>query len=104
MSDNYKGIYYSVTGKRSKPAVMFLHGFMGDSRDWSEIIDRLKEDVFCITIDLPGHGQSNNPDSLKNLRDIEAFTPTINGILMFFFTFSIRLHSTALAAPLPASR
>lgn len=33
---------------------------MGTSRDWKRIVDALRRDFFCITVDLPGHGRSIN--------------------------------------------
>ncbi len=43
-------------GNHDKPAILFLHGFMGDGTDWEEVINLLKADFFCVTVDLPGHG------------------------------------------------
>ena len=45
-------------GSRANPAVVFLHGFLGDARDWSDIAKSLVEQYFCILPDLPGHGQN----------------------------------------------
>ncbi|AHY47595.1 2-succinyl-6-hydroxy-2,4-cyclohexadiene-1-carboxylate synthase [Rubrobacter radiotolerans] len=43
----------SATG--SFPAVLCLHGFLGSSRDWSDLIARLPDRRFVLP-DLPGHG------------------------------------------------
>jgi 2-succinyl-6-hydroxy-2,4-cyclohexadiene-1-carboxylate synthase len=45
-------------GESQSPALVFLHGFLGNHHDWSETIDYLKESFYCISIDLPGHGDS----------------------------------------------
>lgn len=45
-------------GNESKPLLIFFHGFMGDSEDFSPIIDALSNAFFCVSFDLPGHGQS----------------------------------------------
>ena len=53
----------SRVGSPDKPAVLFLHGFLGRKEDWSEVIAGLSNS-FCaiaIAIDLPGHG-SNVPE------------------------------------------
>jgi 2-succinyl-6-hydroxy-2,4-cyclohexadiene-1-carboxylate synthase len=45
-----------------KPVITFLHGFLGNHRDWQSIVSRLLEDFSsdfcCVLIDLPGHGAS----------------------------------------------
>ncbi|MGB3493797.1 MAG: 2-succinyl-6-hydroxy-2,4-cyclohexadiene-1-carboxylate synthase [Elainellaceae cyanobacterium] len=51
-----------------RPPLVFLHGFMGSSEDWLEVMQRLGDRHRCIAVDLPGHGQtqvlhgSTNPD------------------------------------------
>jgi 2-succinyl-6-hydroxy-2,4-cyclohexadiene-1-carboxylate synthase len=51
--------HYSMHGRSDRPAILFLHGFMGSSDDWSsEIIPTFASDNFCITVDLPGHGRT----------------------------------------------
>ncbi|MCK6262066.1 2-succinyl-6-hydroxy-2,4-cyclohexadiene-1-carboxylate synthase [Vibrio sp. ZSDE26] len=42
---------------QQKPTLVFLHGLLGSGEDWSATLDRLHS-FSCITIDLPGHGQS----------------------------------------------
>lgn len=51
-------LYKQQQGCSKKLTLVFLHGFLGSSNDWSEIIDLLKDDYHCIAIDLPGHGAS----------------------------------------------
>lgn len=60
-------LYKQQQGCNSKPALVFLHGFLGSSKDWNETINLLKEDFYCIAIDLPGHGASvTTASSLKD--------------------------------------
>jgi 2-succinyl-6-hydroxy-2,4-cyclohexadiene-1-carboxylate synthase len=47
-----------VSGDRRSPAVLFLHGFMGSSADWREVMAALGDRAFCVAADLPGHGGS----------------------------------------------
>ena len=54
----YPLLRYESHGDPSTPPVVFLHGFMGSARDWSEVIKRLSGTYYCIAIDLPGHGKS----------------------------------------------
>lgn len=47
---------YTVRGDKDKPALIWLHGFMGSSADWDEVVSLFSAAHFCIAIDLPGHG------------------------------------------------
>jgi pimeloyl-ACP methyl ester carboxylesterase len=47
---------YDVSG-HGVPVVL-LHGLTFDRRSWDPIVDRLGDDVQCIGVDLPGHGES----------------------------------------------
>ncbi len=40
------------------PRILFLHGFLGSGRDFNGAIAHLTDQFCCITIDLPGHGQT----------------------------------------------
>ncbi len=60
----YESLYYETCGDKSRPPVLFLHGFMGNGRSWSEIVETLQKDYYCITFDLPGHGKSLDVDEL----------------------------------------
>lgn len=51
-------LFSQTQGVPQSPALVFLHGFLGNHRDWSETIKQLKESFYCISIDLPGHGYS----------------------------------------------
>ncbi len=43
-----------------KPALVFLHGWIVDHREWLAVAQALPE-YRCLLIDLPGHGQSSKP-------------------------------------------
>lgn len=49
---------YQTYGSFERPAVVFLHGFMGRSDDWQKVVAGLENEYLCVTIDLPGHGDS----------------------------------------------
>ena len=51
-------LFSQVQGKPENPTLVFLHGFLGNVDDWSETIKHLKDDYYCVSIDLPGHGHS----------------------------------------------
>jgi 2-succinyl-6-hydroxy-2,4-cyclohexadiene-1-carboxylate synthase len=46
------------------PPLLLLHGWMGSSADYAELIDILKHRYTCIAIDLPGHGNTEVADDL----------------------------------------
>jgi len=59
-------LYKQEMGSHDKPTLVFLHGFLGNSKDWHETICLLKSDFNCIVIDLPGHGASVTTSSPLN--------------------------------------
>lgn len=46
-------------GDRSKPVVLFLHGFLGKGSDWAGVAEGLSSEFYCVAPDLPGHGQTH---------------------------------------------
>lgn len=51
-------LHYDTHGDPRSPAVVFLHGFLGSSSDWTDVVGRAKTAFYCICVDLPGHGRS----------------------------------------------
>ncbi|SMY35669.1 2-succinyl-6-hydroxy-2, 4-cyclohexadiene-1-carboxylate synthase [Photobacterium malacitanum] len=49
---------FGVKAQASQPTLVFLHGLLGNGRDWRYVISQLAPTYQCITIDLPGHGLS----------------------------------------------
>ncbi|PKA52996.1 Protein PHYLLO, chloroplastic [Apostasia shenzhenica] len=45
-------------GDKESKAVIFLHGFLGSSQDWIPLMKAMSSTTRCISIDLPGHGES----------------------------------------------
>ncbi len=45
-------------GNPTNPPVLFLHGFLGSSRDWATVAEALSDEFFCVVPDLPGHGKT----------------------------------------------
>ena len=50
--------HYSFRGNADKPLILFLHGFMGDSHEFNEVISLLADQFCCLAVDLPGHGKT----------------------------------------------
>ena len=40
------------------PAVVLIHGMTFSKATWDPIVDRLKDRFRCLSVDLPGHGES----------------------------------------------
>lgn len=49
---------YTQQGDKEKPALLFLHGFMGSAADWSGIVNSFSNEYLSIAVDLPGHGKT----------------------------------------------
>ncbi|MGH8016420.1 MAG: 2-succinyl-6-hydroxy-2,4-cyclohexadiene-1-carboxylate synthase [Candidatus Zixiibacteriota bacterium] len=60
----FESFYYQAHGDLKNPAIVFLHGFMGNGKSWKIIVDSLVNKFHCITIDLPGHGRTKADDAL----------------------------------------
>lgn len=42
-----------------RPWLVFIHGLLGDGRDWEKVLPYFRG-YSCVTVDLPGHGRSND--------------------------------------------
>ncbi|QQX80611.1 2-succinyl-6-hydroxy-2,4-cyclohexadiene-1-carboxylate synthase [Shewanella sp. KX20019] len=47
-------------GDPAAPVIVLLHGFLGSKEDWTAVIEVLAKQYYCVSIDLPGHGESLN--------------------------------------------
>ncbi|MGB8701813.1 MAG: alpha/beta fold hydrolase, partial [Thermosynechococcaceae cyanobacterium] len=52
------GLHYRSYGQADRPALLFLHGFMGSSEEFVPIMERLATYFYSVAVDLPGHGQT----------------------------------------------
>ncbi|MEM6449989.1 MAG: alpha/beta hydrolase [Cyanobacteria bacterium P01_D01_bin.105] len=55
---NYTAAY---TDQGQGPPLIFLHGFLGSSSNWQQIIPELRSTHRCLAIDLLGFGDSSKP-------------------------------------------
>ena len=53
-----QGLHYECIGRSDRPPLLLLHGFLGSGSDWDALVDHFADQFYCITVDLPGHGQS----------------------------------------------
>jgi len=64
-------IHSSVSGEGSK-TVFLVHGWTCDETTWTEQVPVLAEKYRVVTLDLPGHGQSDSPKDEKFSIDLFA--------------------------------
>lgn len=76
---------YQTYGHPSNETILFLHGFMGCQTDWKKIIKHLQKDYFCISLDLPGHGDTNI-DLFANTSDF------FEKLKEFIISFDTKVH------------
>jgi abhydrolase domain-containing protein 6 len=57
-------VVYGETEK-GKPTLLLVHGFQGDKRSWIPYIKKLNKQFHIVALDLPGHGGTDVPRSLK---------------------------------------
>jgi 2-succinyl-6-hydroxy-2,4-cyclohexadiene-1-carboxylate synthase len=85
---------YEISGDRLSSTFLFLHGFMGSSADWREVMGAMEDRTHCIAVDLPGHGASLGlpPETytiegatravIRTLEDLQIFRPVVAGYSM----------------------
>lgn len=64
-------VHYTTYGK-GESALFFVHGWACDETVWSENAPELAKNIRVITIDLPGHGQSDKPNGVSYNKDLYA--------------------------------
>ena len=62
-------VHYTNYGK-GDTALFFVHGWACDETVWAEQVPALAEKIRVITIDLPGHGQSEKPQTIEYNKDL----------------------------------
>ncbi len=62
-------LFFKEYGNPKHPAVMLLHGFLGNANDWISVAERFADAFHVVTPDLPGHGRSllNDPDAIYDI-------------------------------------
>ena len=53
---------YIDMGERSGPAVVLIHGYTDNARDWVPMLPYLSKRYRLILVDIRGHGQSSKPE------------------------------------------
>ncbi len=58
--------------------MVFLHGFLENRKMWSEVLAALPKKYRCISLDLPGHGESDN---LAYVHSMEEMAEVVKALL-----------------------
>jgi len=79
--DNYfnyqdKKIFYRVKGKG--PCLVLLHGFLENQNIWNDYANQMSTDLKVVTLDLPGHGKSEN---LAEVHSMELMADIVKELL-----------------------
>lgn len=98
------------------PVVLFIHGILGSTRNWTHLVDRIDDTQRVIVPDLFGHGASAKPmgdyslsshaATLRDLLDrLEIETVTLVGhslgggiAMQFYYLFPERVERLVLVA------
>ena len=71
-------VHYTNYGK-GDAALVFVHGWACDETVWADQALALAEKIRVITIDLPGHGQSDKSKTIDYNKDL--YTRAIDGVV-----------------------
>jgi pimeloyl-ACP methyl ester carboxylesterase len=66
---NGETLAYIDRGERSGPAVVLIHGYTDNARDWVPMLPYLSKRHRLILVDIRGHGQSSKPECCYNRLD-----------------------------------
>jgi pimeloyl-ACP methyl ester carboxylesterase len=59
---NGETLAYIDRGERTGPAVVLIHGYTDNARDWVPMLPYLAKRYRLILVDIRGHGQSSKPE------------------------------------------
>lgn len=82
-------IHVKITGKKSLPTIVFLHGFTGSTETWNDISSLLDGKFRAVAIDLIGHGKSQvfkDPDRYSMVEQVEDLEMLFNELSLRNFT------------------
>lgn len=85
--------YYEANVETNQ-VLVFLHGFLSDSRTYHNHIDKFTDNYHVITIDLPGHGEDQS--SMDETWNFDYITTLLDRILDKYKDKSIRLFGYSM--------
>ncbi len=85
MSHNYHFNSFR-TGNSNLPVLLFLHGFLGNGKDFNTVISLLSEKFDCLAVDLPGHGNTQ----VKGGDEFYTLSNTAKGLIQWLEDLQIQ--------------
>lgn len=82
--EHYHFNYYAL-GQASNPAILFLHGFMGDCHDFHQVMLLLSKQFYCLAVDLPGHGKTETDEA-----DYYTISQTAEGLIQLIEALQLK--------------
>jgi abhydrolase domain-containing protein 6 len=67
-------VFYRESGDKNKQPLLFIHGFLGSSYDWIDLIKYYDDNYYVVAIDLPGFGNSEKSLTYNYARENQANT------------------------------
>lgn len=67
---------YSLSG--AGPVILFLHGIPTSGRLWDYVVESLRDRFTCLTVDLPGLGES--PPLAGNSHDLQDYAEAVDAL------------------------
>lgn len=67
---HYKGARFVAEDEGRGPALIFIHGFLENRGMWTELKANLPKSYRKITLDLPGHGDSENLAYIHSMEEM----------------------------------
>lgn len=95
-------IRYSVILHQDDPTLpylLMLHGFMGSSRVFDHLIPQLKDFCNPVTPDLPGHGETESPESIERY-STSCLVKDLNDIISKLRKGPLYLHGYSMGGRL----
>ena len=77
--------HYCFSGNSDRSLILFLHGFMGNSDEFNQVISLLVDDFHCLKINLPGHGKTQVLDD-----DCYTMAKTADGLINLLDELKVR--------------
>jgi 2-succinyl-6-hydroxy-2,4-cyclohexadiene-1-carboxylate synthase len=82
--------HYNLRGNHQNKPLLFLHGFLGNSQDFNDVIDLLSEEFYCLAVDLPGHGKT------RVFGDEDCYTMSVTASALIELLDSLKIPKCGL--------
>lgn len=63
-------MFFKTYGNPKNPPLVLLHGYLESMQVWNNFVKYLMEDLFIITPDLPGHGNSGVYNDIHTMEEM----------------------------------